>query len=329
VSNNSELRRELKRIEIMHPIFQDIQTYLKSAVDDALEGFEPRMEWVIGPSRIGKSKLIDGLKRDYPETKINGLRRVPVLTVEILQGVSPKMLPSLILDALGVSLPAKGLTTGVLFRRMLDQLRLAQTKVLLIDEASMLVDVGAKVPPRAAGDWFKTVMDQLNITIVLFGVPRLRKLFDSNEQLKGRAFSACQLYPYNFELDEELLAFASCIRTCADIFKAYGFSIEMRLESLVKNCYLLGGGSVGMAFRVMKELARALHHANESPRSVGLADFQNAMKTLKIATHRECNPFAREEVAPVEMALAHAFAYEDNAMPMPYVKKADQTESTQ
>jgi hypothetical protein len=62
---------------------------------------------------------------------------------------------------------------------------------------------------------------------------------------------------------------------------------------------------------------------------VGLADFQNAMKTLKIATHHDCHPFARAEVAPVEMALAHAFAYEDNAMPLPYIKKSDKTESTQ
>ncbi len=45
--------------------------------------------------------------------------------------------------------------------RMIDQLRLAKTRVLIFEEASHLVEPGARGPPRAAGDWFKSVADEL------------------------------------------------------------------------------------------------------------------------------------------------------------------------
>ena len=59
--------------------------------------------------------------------------------------------PASVLMALQVPIPRLGLTSGVMFNRMVDQLRLAQTRVIIFEEASHLVEAGARVPPRAAG----------------------------------------------------------------------------------------------------------------------------------------------------------------------------------
>ena len=195
MNSAKELRRLIESCELQHPMFKEQFEFLSQRIEDALGGFSSRIEWVVGPSRVGKSMLINALSRKYPETKVNGQRHVPVLAVKILSDVSPKLLPIFVLTALGVSL-TRGQSTGAIFNRMLEQLRLAGTRVILFEEASHLVESGARVPVRGAGDWCKSLADSTNMTLLLFGVPRLERLLDSNEQLRLRASARREFRPY-------------------------------------------------------------------------------------------------------------------------------------
>ncbi|MFX6040302.1 TniB family NTP-binding protein, partial [Acinetobacter baumannii] len=84
-----------------------------------------------------------------------------------------------------------------MFDLMVTQLRLAGTRVVVFDEISHLVDEGSRVPPRASSDWLKTLTDKLNMTLILFGIPRLERLFSANEQLRRRACPARSFLPYD------------------------------------------------------------------------------------------------------------------------------------
>jgi|GEM_PF-4362323 len=78
------------------------------------------------------------LAREYPEIRVAGRRQVPVLAVTLLPGVTSKLLPSMLLSELGVPLPQRGLNSGAMVNRLVDQLRLSQTRVIFIDEARYL-----------------------------------------------------------------------------------------------------------------------------------------------------------------------------------------------
>ncbi|MFL9910344.1 ATP-binding protein [Paraburkholderia sp. RL17-337-BIB-A] len=278
-------------------------------IEDARDGFASRIEWIVGPSRVGKTMLINALAREHRGQNVDGKRRVPVLVVSVLPNISPVLLPSSVLSALGVPLQQKGLTSGMMFKRMLDQLKLAATRVFLFEEASHLVEPGARVPPRAAGDWFKAAADALNMTIMLFGVPRLAKLFEGNEPLRMRASARREFRPYDFRSPSDQKAFASCVRTYADLFSESGWPIEIPLKMLVIQCYLLTGGLVGVLSKFMPELASQMRY--EAPRPLTIEDCRFAAGAIQAAGHPDFPAFAKTEVSPIELTTAHALCARD------------------
>ncbi|AIP51463.1 TniB family NTP-binding protein [Burkholderia pseudomallei] len=307
-----QLRRSIESCELQHPAFKEQLDALARHVDDARDGFASRIEWIVGPSRVGKTMLINALSRANPESKVDGRRHVPVLVVPMAPNISPKLLPSSVLDALGM--PLKGRTSGVMDAHMLNQLKNAGTRVLLFEEASHLVEPGARVPPRAAGDWFKFVAEARNMTIMLFGVPRLAKLFESNEQLRMRASARREFRPYDFRSPSDQKSFASCVRTYADLFGESGWPIELPLKLLVTQCYLLTGGLVGVLSKFMQELASQLRY--EAPRPLTIEDCRLAAAAIQAAGHPDFPAFARLEVSQIELATAHAYVLETNGMSM-------------
>jgi len=314
VNQAQKLRKSIESCELQHLAFKEQLDVLTRYIEDAKDGFASRIEWIVGPSRVGKSMLLNALARANPESKPDGKRRVPVLVVPVLPNISPLLLPSSVLSALGVPLQQKGLTSGVMFNRMVDQLRLAATRVLLFEEASHLVEPGARVPPRAAGDWFKSLADALNITIMLFGVPRLAKLFESNEQLRLRASAKREFRPYDYRSPSDQTAFASCVRTYVDLFSEFGWPIELPLKLLVTQCYLLTGGLVGVLSKFMQELASQLRY--EARRPLTMEDCRLAAGAIEAAGHPDFPAFVRSEVSPIELTTAHAYVLDTNGMSM-------------
>ncbi|WER46027.1 ATP-binding protein [Cupriavidus sp. WKF15] len=318
-----QLRKAIESCELPHPQFLQQFNPLRQRIEDALDGAASRIERVVGPSRVGKSMLINALKRTFPETKINGRRHVPVLVVPVPTPVSPLLLPSSVLAALGLPVQ-RNITKGAMDTRMLDQLNLAGTRAVLFEEASHLVELGARVPPRSAGDWFKTLADSHNLTVILFGVPRLQRLFDSNEQLRLRSSAARHLLPYDSRIPEDMKAFYHCVATYANRFRDRGYPIDLPAPALTFQCYLLTGGLIGVLSRFMQELASQL--AYDAPRTVTFADCQAAANAIEAAGSRHFPAFGsaealHAEVAPAALHQAFVQVMNDNDLPVPVIRE--------
>lgn len=318
MSEASELRNAIETCELQHPAFCQHAKVLMQRIDDAIAGHSPRIEWVVGPSRVGKTMLIHMLARQYPALRTEWKRSVPVLVVSIPPGISPSMLPASVLTALGVPLPQRASSAGVMFGRLCDQLRLAGTKVILFEEASHLVEPGARVPPRGAGDWFKSLVDTLGMTVFMFGVPRLERLFASNEQLRLRASTRREFRPYDARDPSDFRDFAICVNTYAELFKKHGFPIALELTPLVQHCYLLTGGLVGLLSRFMQELACSVVH--DSPRSLTFEDCALAADAVETSAHSDFPAFSRLEVTAVELTQAFSHTLQTNGMSLPKLK---------
>lgn len=314
-----QLRIAIETCELPHPLFIGQLKPLKQRAEDAIDGAASRIEHILGPSRVGKSMLINALQRAFPETKLNGRRHVPLLIVPVPTPVSPLLLPSSVLTALG--LPAQHSTkSGVLGTRMKDQLKLASTRVIIFEEASHLVEIGARVPPRSAGDWFKSLADSHNLTLFLFGVPRLERLFEHNEQLRMRASAPRRFFPYDSRIPENMTAFHTCVATYANLFRESGYPIELSPIALTYQCYLLTGGLIGVLSRFMQELASQMAH--ELPRVLTFVDCQAAANTIEAAGPRHIRAFhnldaMQAEVAPALLHQAFVQVMNDNDLAVP------------
>lgn len=315
MNTTRELTKKIDESELQHPAYVNLFSVLDERIRDAQDGGASRIEWVVGPSRVGKTMLINTLYRSHPETKVEGRRHVPVLVVPIPPNISPILLPVSVLLALKLPLPQRGITSGVMFNRMVDQLRLANTRVLLFEEASHLVEPGARVPPRAAGDWFKSLADALDMTLILFGVPRLRGLFESNEQLRLRASAKREFRPYDMRDSAQRKAFASCVGAYADLFKHSGWPFALDFKELVLQCYLLSGGLVGVVSRFAQELASQMRH--EGAREITLEDCRAAASSIESAGHPDFAAFYETDVSPAALNAAHCHVLEINGMPIP------------
>ena len=318
MSNPTPLRDVIETCELPHPAFVEHEKALVRRIDDALNGRPPVSEWVVGPSRVGKSMLINALARRYPETTVNGVRRLPLLVVTVPSPVSPKEMPKSVIEALGMA-TARASNTADLFGRMSRLLILAQTKVILFEEASHIVDVGTKMPTRAAGDWFKQVIDRAGMSVFNFGVPRLEKLYASNEQLRLRSKARREFRPYDFMVPAQRAAFAACVKTYSDMFAGAGWPIAVPFEVLVHHCYLLSGGLVGVLSMFMQQLA--FDTEKHSPRALTFADCASSALKIERAGHPQCPPFVRELVGAVELNQAHVFVLEDSGLPILKVVK--------
>lgn len=319
-----QLRRNIETCELPHPMFVEHLSMLKRYIDDALAGFAPKIVRVPGPSGVGKSSLIATLSRDYPESRIDGRRHVPVLVVDVPQSATAKLLPKSVLRALGIQVPGS-MTAGAMFDLMVMQLRLAGTRVVIFDEISHLVDEGSRVPPRAASDWLKTLADTLNMTLILFGIPRLERLFSANEQLRRRARPARHFLPYDASDGEQMAAYIACVANYARLFAAAGYPIDVRPRVLTQQSYLLTGGLIGVLADFMRELASLM--ANQAPRTVTYADCQKALEDVSHAgsPHRLAfldSGIEDVDVEPIALKQAYVHVLNSNAASVPVRKKS-------
>ena len=323
-SSIKALRLAIKTCEIPHPAYVEHLKPMRFRIEDALDGAASRIERVMGPSRVGKSMLINTLQRDYPETRSGGRRHVPVLVVRLEPGVSPKLLPSCVLEALGVPVPSR-LTSAEIRKRMLSQLKLAGTRAVLFDEASHLVDQGSRVLPRAAADWFKSLAETLDLTLLMFGVLRLERLFECNDQLRRRASAPRHFLPYDSRLAGEMQAFHACVATYAQLFREAGYPIDLPAAALTYQCYLLTGGLIGVLSRFMEELAAQMTHT--VPRSLSFTDCQAAARVIEAAGSRHFPAFAHpdaieHEVLPASLHQAFVQAMHDSEFAVPVLREA-------
>jgi hypothetical protein len=312
-TTGNALRLAVQNCEVSHARFEWLGKHLSKRIHDALRGFEPRIERVIGPSRVGKSALIKRLERLFPDSKEQGKRRVPVLVAPVMPGVSWTMLPFSVLTALGFpTLPSgAGAKSGALTAQMKKQLKKAETRVVIFEEASHLVDEGSRVSPRAAGDWIKALSEDNRITVLMFGVPRLERLF-RNEQLDGRASAPLEFRPYDSRIEDERRAFAKCVEIYVEIFKKFGYPFELPGSELVGQFYLLTGGRVGILSKFMQELASRLE--DEAPRSVTLKDCQEVVAAIGSGGHPDWPAFEGKEASPIALDSAHAHVLATNGM---------------
>lgn len=316
MSSANVLRHRIESCKLNHQMFLMHYEWLSDRIDDALAGFAPRIEWVVGPSRAGKSMLMEALWEDHPEFRVEGVRRVPVLYMPLSRSITPKSFPTMVLEALKVPIRRKDRVADLELHAA-EELQRLGTLVLLLDEASHFVEPAARLLPRSAGDMLKVMSDRARLSIFMTGIPRLQLLIDSNDQLRQRAAAKRELLPYDFSVVGEQVAFAQCVRSYADLFAEAGWPIDVDFPAFVKNCYLHSGGLIGPLSKFMQELC--IRPRGEKPRTLNLQDCKLASDRAGGTRNPFNKPFESEEVPDAH--LNQAYRYILDIEPLPNVSR--------
>lgn len=299
------LLEEVSDLRILHTRFNQILTLIKQRIDAVIAGADAKISWVIGPSRVGKSALIEALMLFYPELVVKGRTTIRALRVETPALTTPHLLPISLFVALKVPHDPRINSTGRYTQLAIHQLELAATRALVFEEASQMVELGAKITPYDVSEWLKGLINVTNSAQVLVGVPRLQRLVEANPQLRGRSYRVIRWLPYDASVESEWNDYVGTFRQLMAPFEKRGWFLEATEAVVVANLYLHAPGLIGALCDVIKELAKQLESA--TPGALTLEMFRNACDALEPLGHPKLPAFSTQ---PLNLTiLREAYLY--------------------
>lgn len=214
------IHREMHAAFVEHPNYQAVV----QEIEDALDLYEEDGEVatlpcipVVGPSGVGKTTVFKQIKAAYPRVQDGRRVQMPDGTVVIADHV----------PLLCVTLPASRISVERLGREMLKELgdphaslgkpeglderldRLTRgcgVKGVLIDEGQRVVDRAGVLTAEKLIDWIKDRHANNNACFFLFGLNRMKPLFEQDAQFDRRWDVELEMTPYVWgdDADEDL-----------------------------------------------------------------------------------------------------------------------------
>ncbi|MBM7070679.1 TniB family NTP-binding protein [Shewanella sp. 202IG2-18] len=171
----------------------------------------PKCMLLTGEAGVGKTYFIKQYVDSYPRYDISddfGEKTiVPVLYCELPKAKHPKPVVSQLLYKLGD--PLKGLKGDVreLTERLIHLLKETKTELIIVDEVQHAIETTNRNVIQEIGEWFKILINESRIPIVLVGVPWAQPVIDVNAQLRRRVRYHYELKNYTLKTFDEFQMF--------------------------------------------------------------------------------------------------------------------------
>lgn len=197
----------IKSIIVKHPRFKDVFGELEEIHNLSKEMLITDQLCILGPTGAGKTTLVEDYVFNF-QRKIEEERTViPVLHVKVPpRARSPKVLASKILRVMGDPLFDNG-TEENMTHRIQNFVQKCGIEMIILDEFQHLIDRDTDHVLANASDWLKTFIEEINIPVVLCGLPESERIFEHNEQLDGRYTNRLYLAPFGYNTKYEQLEF--------------------------------------------------------------------------------------------------------------------------
>lgn len=184
--NYKLLNFNLEQECIQYPTFESGVKEIHRLHSRMTQGLKPEILPIIGETGAGKSTLLKYVCRQYPRKQNEAYDEIPILYVPIPKSISNKKVLVEVLRALDDTEEYSRLNEVLLQQRVLKRLTQANVKVILVDEFQHLVSSKDEINYGVA-DFFKSLLDNANISIVTAGLPDTALIYEANEQFARRA----------------------------------------------------------------------------------------------------------------------------------------------
>lgn len=204
-------KEHVKRIVIEHPKYKAIYKRIEETHLFSLGSSQADGVFLTGISGVGKTTLLKDYTERFPRKVVDGTSIVPILYFKVPVGATPKAVASQILYELGDINFDKG-TQVQLTTRIFYFVERCKVEMIIMDEFQHLIDRDTEHVLNKASDWIKTFLEEVNIPVLLCGMPEAEKIFIRNKQLDRRFCIRESLEPFNYRTRDEQNEFRTFLK---------------------------------------------------------------------------------------------------------------------
>jgi len=251
------MREEL----IYHDRFMSAKAAIMDAVSRCDKG-DPQLLPVFGPTRVGKTTLLNHSIREIIEQRKDEKSVISVVSPKHLTG---RALPDACLAAIGMS-QSMFRNHIVATDAFIKAVHKRKTCLIVFDETQHMLERGSSTTLRAAADFLKLIFDQTGASIVISGLPSAEGLFNANEQLADRARRPVRFYPYDWH-GADYTHFRAALAGPLEYLCDQGWeTFDVRDREFARRMYVATAGRFGLIWKIFMEV-----QATGEP---GVADYQ-------------------------------------------------------
>lgn len=289
-----KLRVLVESVLIPHSAFEEASRRARQCIEYVREGGqEPVCLALVGESRTGKSRCIEGIMREYPMARTASGIVAPVVAIR----VPPKPTVKSLVEQFLVKLGDPGWHKGTEMDKTARFIRLArecEVDALALDEFHHFYDKASHKVQHHVADWMKNIVSDTNVALIAIGLRSLQSVIDQNEQLAGRFSAPVEMPRFNWsdpELREEWVG----ILAGFDEILGVHFDLPALSDELMAfRVYCATGGLIGYLTNILRQ---AVWNAIDSSKhSIGLSELEAAYRQAIYAL--EERKISRNELTP-------------------------------
>ena len=287
-ADNETLRKTL----IEHPVFCEIvreiaRIHARGRDLGVAEGL-----LLVAQTGAGKSTLLDWYRRRFPREVVDGVHRIPVVTVVTPEAPGVKSLAEAVLHALRDPAASKG-TAPEKTARILHFFKLCHVELLMIDEFQHFYDGRRGSECARVSDWLKNLISESEVPVVLAGLPRSIAVINRNPQLRRRFGTPLYMRPFDIGTPTREKEFRSVLKAVWENVRVP--CIELHNVNIARRFYFATSGLMDYVIKIIEEAVTR----GQYDRKVGIsletleAAFRSAVWQLAPA---HLNPFSAKPV---------------------------------
>ena|ERR1017187_335747 len=171
-------------------------------------------------------------------------------------------------------------------------MRIAGTRVVMLDEFQHLYDQGKRQIKFNVVDWIKFLIDETCSTLVVAGLPSCRAVINANEQLARRFMAPIQLLRFAWKDPRQRREFTLILEAYHNQI-AKDFTVPPLSDEMALRFFLATGGVIGSLSKLLQTSLRDAAHRNSS---------RITLDDLNIAQSRAMwfDPTVGEQLRPFE-----------------------------
>jgi hypothetical protein len=190
--------RQVLAVVVQYPNFERITRAAVSDVNLMLEIKMPAGIIILSESGMGKTLLLDLIRRNLTSSENFLAKARPTLSIALDSAVDPHKLAAKVMFSLGFPmLPSKPNLENM--TQMVDTaMERLRPKALLIDESQHMCEGNRDITATAVTDWLKVRMDKHNLPIICDGTHTFNRIYKINPQFVSRASAQYSIEAFEF-----------------------------------------------------------------------------------------------------------------------------------